>query len=654
MLSAGILLANFHNLWLPIIIALCAISAIVFRLYYISALIATLLAANILASATESHGAPLPASIASYHAVVSRSSANSNSQTLYLIVDSCNSVPISPTKVTVNISGGDTDFHRADALTFKAKFTPISSRHDLPLEFNHTDYLLAQGFKYSAFITNSDITSTATPHSFRRWLEETSRSFTTALFRTPLNPDTKIFLNTLFTGDTTTLTPDTRATFAQAGLAHILALSGMHVSLIAFIISFALSPLSLFYRKIPATIITLLFLWLFAIATGLSPSVVRAVIMATVYSLARIFGRQSSPLNSLCLAAIVILIISPQAIYAPGFQLSFAAVISIILFAEKLNPVSRHHPILYTFASLITVSLSAMIGTGLLSVIYFGSFPLYFLAANIPTALLLPPLMIGGLLSLVLNTFGLDLHIIYTLTNYLYVAVHSIALKAASLPGASIDNLFIPAWVAIPYAAALIMLRAAFHSHRYLWLSGAAITCIATALIFSFIYPIPIEPTVYFAHNRNHTTAIIPNKATKSLNILVLSTAPQSVDIPDISTSPYRTYALARGLDSITSTIYTKADKFQLALNKAIASNKLAVVNSAEALAHSLANDSIDYIIVARGISSYPENLTPSKATVILDSSLSTPRANKLYQLLTSKHINTINLITTTFSISTQ
>ena len=221
------------------------------------------------------------------------------------------------------------------------------------------------------------------------------------------DPTIAFYIATI-TGDDSFLTDDSREEYSRSGLAHILALSGLHVAIIATVIAALLFPLHLMRQRKLRYIITIVILWIYAIVTGLSPSVTRAVVMTSMFLIALMIERRNSSLNALCFAALVILLFSPMSLYSIGFQLSFCAVASILIFANRMNPISPRHKIAYHFTSLITVSISAMIGTGLISAYYFHTFPVYFLLSNIIVLLILPFVLGGGILLTLLLAFGID------------------------------------------------------------------------------------------------------------------------------------------------------------------------------------------------------------------------------------------------------
>jgi len=174
---------------------------------------------------------------------------------------------------------------------------------------------------------------------------------------------------------------DLRDPFVKTGTVHILAISGLHVGLIALILYVIFSTLR-FNRK-AITVLIILLLVLYALITGSRVPVVRATIMISLVLLGGFLGRRSSVFNSLGLAAIVILLVNPKQVASVGFQLSFTAVLSIIYCSPKLDRFfkvnsllkKRHFvfKVLHYIVRLFSVSVSAWLGTSPLVLYYFNT-----------------------------------------------------------------------------------------------------------------------------------------------------------------------------------------------------------------------------------------------------------------------------------------
>jgi competence protein ComEC len=195
-----------------------------------------------------------------------------------------------------------------------------------------------------------------------------------------------------------------KARYAQVGASHVLALSGLHLMIIYAVISLMVG----WWRwRMVSQVATVLAVWAFAFLVGLSPSVVRSAFMISVYALASLGYRERMSVNTLAFTAIVMLAVNPLAMYDIGFQLSFMAVLWIVLLnplMAKIIPlhVQQRHRWLSMLWGMTTVSVSAQVGTAPLVAYYFGRLPVYFLLSNyivIPAATLILYLALASMMT---------------------------------------------------------------------------------------------------------------------------------------------------------------------------------------------------------------------------------------------------------------
>ncbi|GHT06397.1 hypothetical protein AGMMS49525_14640 [Bacteroidia bacterium] len=190
-------------------------------------------------------------------------------------------------------------------------------------------------------------------------------------------------------GDRSDLDADLKVSFANIGAAHILAISGTHFTILFGMLYYLLSFLGNARRaKILKHGLMLPLIWGFAFMTGFSPSVFRAALMMSLWAIGDAFSFRSLTLNTVAIAAFFMLLYEPFYLFDVGFQLSFLAVISIVLINPPLVKLYRsRNPLLKYLWDMISVSVSAQMGVLPLTVYYFHQFPVLFLATNL---LLLP------------------------------------------------------------------------------------------------------------------------------------------------------------------------------------------------------------------------------------------------------------------------
>ena len=185
-------------------------------------------------------------------------------------------------------------------------------------------------------------------------------------------------------GDKSGLSAEIRETYSISGASHVLALSGLHLSIIYLL----LTLLTLGHRRFwLGQVLLVVAIWAFALLTGLSNSLVRAATMLTIYSLFALGGRRHAPLGVLSFTAMLMLLIDANALFDVGFQLSFMAMLGILLFVPLFNRfVSQQwllrHRLAKWLYGLACVSVAAQLGTAPLVAYYFGRFSTWFLLTN--------------------------------------------------------------------------------------------------------------------------------------------------------------------------------------------------------------------------------------------------------------------------------
>ena len=222
---------------------------------------------------------------------------------------------------------------------------------------------------------------------------------------------------------------ETQASYRDAGIAHLLAVSGLHVGLLAAIVGVALFWIPKVRRgRIVKGSFQLLAVWFFALITGLAPSTLRAALMFSLFIVSNMMARRTPSMNLLAAAAIVMLIANPMLLYDTGWQLSFSAVAGILLAMPVIRAFRNK---LYQAAM---VSVSATTATLPVVLLAFHRFQPYFLIANI----LIVPLA-GFILGLSLLYLALPCGITAWPLEILLRAAEAVTSWVASLPGAVIE-----------------------------------------------------------------------------------------------------------------------------------------------------------------------------------------------------------------------
>jgi competence protein ComEC len=278
------------------------------------------------------------------------------------------------------------------------------------LNENYAQYMRHHGILYSQSINDADIRKVGEVHDLNNFVNSCRDWCVTQIEKSRLDTPTSDFVMAILLGYRDNLTPDTKSSFQQSGLSHIMALSGLHIGIIAGILSILFFPLNILGKWRWRHLLVIISLWCYTILTGMAPSALRATIMATFLFGGLILERRSSMVNALFAAAFFILLFTPGAIYEAGFLLSFSAALIISLCIQRVNPINRHdHPQSYKLFSIVAVSLIAMIGTMGLVVYYFHILPVASLPFNIILAILFPIYLTIGFFYALFLFIGIDL-----------------------------------------------------------------------------------------------------------------------------------------------------------------------------------------------------------------------------------------------------
>ncbi len=267
-------------------------------------------------------------------------------------------------------------------------FTPSLSEIENsgnPEEFNYKKYLAYNFIENTDYLSAEDWqiidssggrTMQTRALSIRQFLIE-------KLEETGISNDELAVISALALGYKNDLSDELRHSYSSSGAMHILAVSGLHVGIIygilVFIFSFIKNRKYAWFK----TLIIICFIWFYALLTGLSPSVSRAALMFSIIALSKLQNRNSSSLNAVVVSAFILLLINPYNITNIGFQLSYIAVIGIIMLFEPIYAMLEvKNKFLDKIWSLTAVSIAAQIATAPIAIYYFHQFSNYFLLTN--------------------------------------------------------------------------------------------------------------------------------------------------------------------------------------------------------------------------------------------------------------------------------
>ena len=310
-------------------------------------------------------------------------------------------------KIYLYIQRDSTMPQKGDTLIAKTRIRHIESFDT----FDYKKYLLRQGIVGSAYVYQYELHPTPThrPSLQRRWYNR--------LQAAGLEGDELATVGALTLGYKEDLSRELKQHFQASGAAHVLAVSGLHTGIIYALL---LGLLTLGGRIRPKYenqtgrciigSVIILVMWGYAWLTGMTPSVVRAVVMVSLFEIGRMCYRQALSLNTVASAAVLILLVRPLDLWSVSFQLSFAATTAIVVLAKRYERYA-HRLMKKGFSGRIAswilgtliISIAAQLGTLPLTMYYFNQISSYFLLTNLIVLPIASVLVPCGLVSLALG-----------------------------------------------------------------------------------------------------------------------------------------------------------------------------------------------------------------------------------------------------------
>lgn len=256
-----------------------------------------------------------------------------------------------------------------------------------PYEFNYRRYLNDRGIGHRIFLREGqyDLLKGCSLMNISRHALVLREKLIEILYRSGIQRDHVPLISSISFGARDEVDKETVQSFTNTGVIHVLAVSGMNVGLIFIILDFFLRFMKrwklgfLFH-----TLVILIGIWSYSLVTGMSASILRAAVMFTFVVIGNAFRRNANIFNSLAVSAFLLILWDPAIIRDIGFQLSYAAVLAIVviqpLLYKRLYFKSRFLDKIWL---LLSVTFAAQIGTLPFTLQYFHQFPVYFWLANL-------------------------------------------------------------------------------------------------------------------------------------------------------------------------------------------------------------------------------------------------------------------------------
>ncbi|MCO5260543.1 MAG: ComEC family competence protein [Crocinitomicaceae bacterium] len=406
-------------------------------------------------------------------------------------------------KVLLIVENSDVLTTKNDLILFETKFNKIELKNN-PGEFNAKNFWISKGVRYQGFVGADQVK--LLQHKGLNWFEsvlQNTRDYSSKLLDKWIGVNESPLIKAILLGDKSDLDSETKRVFTNTGTMHMLAVSGLHVGVIVVILDLIFKFLFFFRARNVVSVLMLLLLWFYAFLTGFSASVVRAVVMFSVLILARFLHRDYQPINSLSIAAFIILLASPLTIFDIGFQLSFLAMLGIFTFYPLIEQlIVPPNSFLTTVWQGTAIGLAAQIFTVPASLYYFGQFPNYFFLSNLGV-MLFSGIMLGFAIAiLALGKISFVAIPIGWLLSISCIVFVQFILLIEAIPGAVAKGFYTSIWwVVLAYFIVLVSLFL-FEKKKWFFIASCVLPLIIWAqfvrfqnlnkkewLVFNTLYP---------------------------------------------------------------------------------------------------------------------------------------------------------------------
>ncbi|MEE1142464.1 MAG: ComEC/Rec2 family competence protein [Bacteroidales bacterium] len=312
-------------------------------------------------------------------------------------------------KVLINLPKDSEGLNYGDIVESKEKMQRIKNFADL--DFDYQKYMNHKRLYHNVYCKDFKVINHNQGNKIIKWAKNANQSLKNRIKSSKISEQNANLAISLLLGDKSKLDLDIKNSFSVTGIAHILCVSGLHIGLILGFIQLITKFICLFGLRFYylRQILLVIIAWVIALIIGCTPSALRVALMFTIFTLSKNLPIQTNPLNTLYCTAFLLLIADPLLLFDISFQLSFLAVLGILIcvpiidkFLLKYKTKSYFKPIIQN----ITVSFSAQAFTAPIIIYKFKTFPILFLLTNVIAIPFLGLILISIILLVVFADIG--------------------------------------------------------------------------------------------------------------------------------------------------------------------------------------------------------------------------------------------------------
>lgn len=384
-------------------------------------------------------------------------------------------------RVLLSTRGCNYTLKEGDDIAFKAHLHKIPHTR-IPGDVDFALMKKRSGIIYQQHTASNKIIKYDSHISLLSSMAKARKRIENAINQTSLTVESKHFIIALLLGDRKYIDEQTHTQYANAGIAHVLALSGLHIGIMMSLIWLLLWPLDFYGLKKLRLILSVIIIIFYDILTGLPPSVVRATVMIAFSFATFIFGRKASVVNSLMTAALLILSFSPESLFNAGFQLSFTTVLFIVMTTPLFNRLKiKKQWLRYTFMLAVT-SFIAMCATIPITAFYFHTISWASVISNMLVLPIFSIFMAVAALITLLACSGVNICMLNSVADMLTNYAEWIAKLISNIPFSHSKEVYLSEYDVVIYFFGITFLLLFFKQRKWLYMN-LCIACCAGGLI---------------------------------------------------------------------------------------------------------------------------------------------------------------------------
>lgn len=404
-----------------------------------------------------------------------------------------------------------------DLILFPGFAQPIVNSGN-PGEFDYAMYCARQGIQYQTFLNKNNwvLVKKSSAFSLSGILINTRNTIVQLIDKHIKSARESGLAKALLIGYKQDLDKELEQSYADTGVVHVIAISGLHLGLIYTLLKTLLNAFSFFRkRKWLMAAAVVMALWTFSLLSGASASVMRSALMFTCIIAGESLQKRISLFNSLAASAFLLLVYNPFWLWDIGFQLSYTAIISIAVFTKPLyDLVFVKNKLGDLLWKLISATIAAQILTTPLSIYHFHQFPFYFVFANLVAIPLSSMILLGELALCTLAFIPEIADSLGTILTYLIRFLNHYVEAIDRLPFSVWSNLQIdiPQTILVYLAVLFLTIWISYKNQNALIAALTVVLCFGTLRLWSFqkassqqriiVYNIPTHSSVDLINGR--------------------------------------------------------------------------------------------------------------------------------------------------------